>query len=175
MVRYDLESGIVALQIDNARFVNLRRSLAVGDRVFDRKSEFHITIIGSRLGQKLLSYWERAEDLSAYSEQLSRLAAEVDWEWRFEPQYYHVVKSQPEPSDRDEGRYEILQSASIIQMVSLPGIDRCYQQLSSWLGKRQVPPALHVTLYVSGNPRGIGIADRDELNRYAVEYRPDWV
>ncbi len=168
---YDLESGVVTLPISNDRLTTLPHSLAVGDRLFSIKSEFHITIIGSKLGQKLL----RSIGEMEYRDCLSQIAARIDWQWTFEEKYYHLIKPNLELSQTEEETCEVIQSESIIQLVVLPGVDRFYQQLSSLLSKQVISPPAHVTLYVYGNLRGIGIADREILNQYAVEYHPNWI
>jgi hypothetical protein len=168
---YALESGVVTLPINKDRLTNLPHMLAVSDRLFSIKSEFHITIIGSKLGQKLL----RSIGEMEYQDCLSQIAAEIDWQWTFDEKYYHVIKPQRELSDTEEETFEVIQSESIIQLVVLPGIDRFYQRLSSLLRKQPISPPAHVTLYVYGNLRGIGIADREVLDQYAVEYHPNWI
>lgn len=169
-MHYDLATGVTILPINSDRLAMLPESQTCQGKIFSVKSEFHITIIGSRLGQKLRAKLDRQE----YQPRLSQMANSIDWQWTLKPEFYHlakptIVRSPDASPGTGDKPFETIQAESIIQMAVVPGIDILYRQLSLLLEEQLMPPPTHVTLYVYGDMRGIGIADRDDLNRYTVE------
>jgi hypothetical protein len=172
-MEYDLETGVTILPITNDRLSMLPPNREFQGKIFMLKSEFHITIVGSRLGQKLLTKLGKLE----YRSQLSSIVDSSDWSWELMPEFYHLAKQKVAPvadiSAETPGNLpETIQAESIIQMAVVAGIDALYRQFSLWLNKSLVPPPTHVTLYVYGDLRGIGIADRSDLIRYTVDRYP---
>jgi hypothetical protein len=169
-MQYNLETGVTILPITSDRLAMLSVNREYQGKIFSLKSEFHITIIGSRLGQKLLAKLGNLE----YQPRLSQMVNSIDWQWTLKPEFYHLAKEKIASLDNSiagigEKPLETIQAESIIQMVVIPGINVLYRQLSFWLEEQLIPPPTHVTLYVYGDLCGIGIADRADLNRYTID------
>ncbi len=157
---FNPETGVAILPIECTSLAMLPRSREHCGKVLTLKSEFHITIIGSQLARKLLARLGETE----YRVQLDEIASQIDWHWRLESLFYHVVK--PKTRSLSDGSTEIIHAESIIQMATVDGIDDFYDRLSIIAVERLIPPPTHVTLYVYGDLQGIGIADRQDLMKY---------
>lgn len=121
------------------------------------KEELHITLVGGKLGRELVSVFGKARARE-------RVAAAFDARhWEFER----------------TGRYLLLRKAagdgkgarpvhSIIEMVDLPAMASFQRSLGEALGRELPMPPAHVTLYVAGRRRGIGVSSEVELRALRV-------
>jgi hypothetical protein len=141
---------------------------------FEEKDEFHITVIGNRnAGEikkllKRMSEEGRAEILS----KIKSLIESTDWGFVIEPRRYHITKDykSPAPGNKNEELKE--HRESYVQMVSVPGLKRFYEELSALIGANLETQPAHITLYTKGSDMekakmGIGInsqADFEKLN-----------
>jgi hypothetical protein len=150
---------ILPIEID--RFTILPPFQTQQGTLLTLKTEFHITIIGSQLGRKLLARLGKVE----YQARLTQIAKTIDWDWTFQSEFYHLVK--PKTVTLPDGSTEILEAQSIIQMATVAGINDFYAEISILVAERLIPPPTHVTLYVYGDVQGIGITSQDDMMRYA--------
>jgi hypothetical protein len=158
---FNFETGVMILPIDSDRFTILAPFQTEQGTLLTLKTEFHITIIGSQLGRKLLVRLGTVE----YQARLTQIAKTIDWDWTFQSKFYHLVK--PKTVTLPDGSTEILEAQSIIQMATVAGINDFYAEISMLVSERLLPPPTHVTLYVYGDIQGIGIASQDDMMRYA--------
>jgi hypothetical protein len=133
-------------------------------RVFKPKEEVHITVVGSELGQKLIEMCSANHEIK---ERILRAITEVDCFYRAQDEMYHVAKDKQLTSA--DGESELLHAESIIRMVSVPGIQQFYKQLSTIAGIQLEMPPLHVTLYTYGDSRGIGLSNQAAFREFVTK------
>ena len=124
---------------------------ALGRR-WQRKVEFHMTVIGSsrieRLGRADSGIRERvAGVLDARSVGPIYLTREL----------------------RRVRHPEAAELETIVVMVACPALAAIYRELSEEVAAELVPPPAHVTLYSTDPEQGIGINDQAELRERAPE------
>lgn len=124
-----------------------RAPVELDGRSFAPKDELHVTLVGRRLGMEL------AARLGARLEAATRPAFEaLDWRPASTGEFALIEKTGRTDAG---GRGRI---ASIIEFVELPALPHWYRWLGGLLGRELALPPAHVTLYVHGCARGIGIA-----------------
>lgn len=133
---------------------------------FKEKSEYHITILGFKTGEKIQQALEHLTDQQKEEtiSEIQSLVDATDWSYSLKPEKYHVTKHYPKKDDQIENKRE-----SYIQMVGVSGIDDFFKKLNELLNTSiEVQPA-HITLYTSGNEehatRGIGINSSAEFEQ----------
>jgi len=138
----------------------LRPHLLIDGRSLQRKPEFHLTVIGSRLGRRLLA-WIDAGRLDEAA--LAALFEAGDWSLRPRPRCYLLSR----PAAGRGGR-----QVSVVQMVDVPQLAAFYRQLRRLLPRSAaVPtPPPHITLYTRNGPQGIGLRSEQALR--ALVQRP---
>ncbi|MFC1687257.1 hypothetical protein ACFL0L_01665 [Patescibacteria group bacterium] len=134
---------------------------------FDEKSEYHITVLGFKTGEKIQQALEHLTDQQKEEKisEIQSLVDATDWSYVLKPEKYHITKHYPKKDDNQiENKRE-----SYIQMVRVSGIDGFFKKLNELLKTSiEVQPA-HITLYTSGNEehatRGIGINSPAEFEQ----------
>lgn len=118
------------------------------------KPELHITLVGSRLGSCL----RRNLGAAFLDEALGAWVARLDWRFRRGGSRLLLRK-------RDHGgeRGQMRLRHSLVELVTLPAMAPLHQALGRMLGRQLPVPPPHVTLYVAGDPRGIGLPSRSML------------
>lgn len=116
---------------------------------FVPKRELHITLVGRALGAELREAGRRADVLAA--------CVALDWRFRRRREWWWLHDA---PGGRDRH--------SIVELVAMPALDALYARLDAMLGRRLPRPPAHVTLYVAGDGRGIGVPDDTRFARLAV-------
>ncbi len=130
------------------------------------KSEFHVTLIGTRTGNRMTSALAALDPAprGRLLERLTRLLPAI--EWRFSPRglYYRAEREYAAPTEAlaPERR------ESYLELVKVPGIGQLYHECNALLNVRLPLPPTHVTLFAKGtNPataeRGIGIETAEEF------------
>lgn len=121
------------------------------------KTELHVTLVGSRLGEELLR--------TVPSERLHATVARV----------LDAHGATP----RRTGRLQLLRRAvdeggqrgiahSVIEHIHLPAMAPLQAELGRLLGRQLPVPPPHVTLYTAGDRRGIGVSSPRRLRARAV-------
>lgn len=113
-----------------------------------RKQEFHVTLLGRTLAPQLRA---RLGDAA-----IRTLAQEFDWSPR-RSGYGSVLRKRK----IEDGR--VLDCTSLIERIELPAFAAFRSALAAASGLPVPTTMAHVTLYVAGDPRGIGLPDMDTL------------
>lgn len=153
--------------------LNAKRAVAL-ERGLDAKSEFHITIIGTRTGEQIQEYLAGLEESERQAEweKVVALADSIDWEVELLDEYYYIEKEYEieEEVSRAKGvKIERETRRSIIQMADVQRLEEFYNRLNELTGINLQPQfPTHVTLFTtSTNPvktgRGIGIYSQREF------------
>ncbi len=125
-------------------------SLRLGETVLLRKPEFHVTLLNQELGAALRTRLDEAHLLA--------LASTFDWRFRRCAEATVLRKIKLDGANP-------LPCASLIEHIELPAFStfRAALAKASGLTIPDAPP--HVTLYVAGDPTGIGVPDLHALTQ----------
>jgi hypothetical protein len=129
------------------------------------KSENHITIIGSRIGQNILGkHYGRLADLDLKMEKVVNLLNGFDWNIDYIDDYYYVKKEYPATSMWAQKEIR----SSIIQLVNIKRWNDLYHEIGKILECEILPQFCHITLYSHSSDleyqqRGIGIYTFEEF------------
>jgi hypothetical protein len=143
------DAGSLVVAIDPAAWAPPRALILVHGVVFKPKDELHVTVVGSKLGESVRAAVEDAAVARAFASQQWRLCRS-GWRLRL----------------RKEDKQ------SIVEPVALPAMARFHAWLGQRLGLTLPVPPPHVTLYVNGDPEGIGVPDGEACARYRLG--PPW-
>ncbi len=142
---FDPETGSVVVNIDKIGYGYFDQPVRYQGKIFQPKGELHITIV-SQDAEALKKHLAKApED----QEEIDDLVLSTDWSYRKRTDLYYIAK------DPD--------TESIIQMVDVPMLEAFLKDLSKLVGQGIVLPPTHVTLYVRGTEKGIGIPNEAVL------------
>jgi hypothetical protein len=141
------EAGSVVIEVPPEAWPPPTTSLEIEGRVFEPKSELHVTIAGKELGKRI-------RELPG----LDTIFEAQDWWLRRTTEHLRIGKQKP------EGYVE-----TIIERVELPALAMFIDAVSKALGEPVETPPAHVTLFTSGDPEGIGIPDEEALRQMFVE------
>lgn len=121
------------------------------------KSELHVTLVGTALGEELL----RSVARPRLHDTVARALAIHDTQ----PLRTGVLHLLRKPFDQD-GHGGV--AHSVIEHVHLPAMAPLHAALGRLLGRQLPVPPPHVTLYTAGDDRGIGISSPRRLRALAV-------
>lgn len=134
---------------------------------FDKKDEFHITVIGFKGGMAVKEALDKLsqDEKHVALQQIRSLMARTNWGFTFLPQKYHITK---EYISRTGTAMSTEHRESYIQMVAMPDVATFYDALNRILSTGLKPPPPHLTLYTHGDNReraraGIGINSQEEF------------
>lgn len=119
------------------------------------KRELHITLVGTQLG-KALQVAVEAGDIDGGA--VRAAFEEQDWHWSRTGR--RTLLHAPPARRGGPPRH------ALIEHVELPAMAGFHQALGRLLGRQLPVPPPHVTLYVAGTDRGIGLPDPETLARY---------
>lgn len=143
--------GSLVLPLGEDAWAWLAPALALDGHRFERKREFHLTLIGrAGIAQVALRCPGPVEDT------LREAFDGCDWTCRTTGRFLLLCDRATEPAAR-----------SVIERVQVPGLAVFHQRLSRRGCTLPLPPA-HVTLYTHVQPLGIGVASDAELARLQV-------
>ena len=129
--------------------------LTVDGITLQPKRELHITLVGTALGRRL----HAAAACGRIGRGAVRQAFEaLDWTWSRTGRRARLEA----PPKRRGGPTR----HALVEFVELPAMAGFHAALGRLLGCPLPVPPPHVTLYVAGTPRGIGLPDPDTLARY---------
>ena len=120
------------------------------------KAELHITLIGRRLANELRTTF----DTTFLDTAIATAFDACDWTFTRTGRYLLLRKPIPGQAV----------AHSIIERVELPAMAPFHRHLGRLLGRELPVPPPHVTLYVAGRDRGIGVASDAALR--ALQLRP---
>ncbi len=130
------------------------------------KKEFHITIIGSKTGKKLLALMDSLglEERSRVLKEIKELSLRFTWEFSLKEEYYSISKEYP----LEQASHEIETRRSYIQCAELPDLAKFYKELSLICDLDSAPPFPHLTLFCGSTLRenelrGIGIYSQEQF------------
>lgn len=166
-ISFDEEKFTLLLHIDEEAINFGDVSEIAAQNRFEKKDEFHITVIGFKNGMTIreaLDKLPKSEKQMAL-QQVRSLIARIDWSFTLLPQKYHLTKDY---TFRTGAVATTEHRESYIQMVSMPDMMIFYNELNGILGMHLEPPPPHLTLYTRGdNPErakaGIGINSQEEF------------
>ena len=121
------------------------------------KSELHVTLVGTSLGEELL----RSVARPLLHDTVARALATHDTH----PLRTGVLHLLRKPFDED-GRRDV--AHSVIEHVHLPAMATLHAALGRLLGRQLPVPPPHVTLYTAGDHRGIGVSSPRRLRALAI-------
>lgn len=149
-VIFDKETGSLLIQLVKETFDLEGNTVYLEGIPLEPKDELHITILSRDAADTLSQHLEKnPED----EDRVRRLIDETRWEYRKLDRFYHV---------REEPGVE-----TIIQMVEIPGLASFFNQLSQIVKVELGRPPTHVTLYMRGTQKGIGLPTQAEFERLA--------
>jgi len=117
---------------------------------YDRKKEYHITVIGDTLAKKIAE--------AGLTETVNAMIEHKTWNMEQLGTYVELAKNRDGINRR-----------SIIQLISAPEVILFIEDLASMLGQSIKSPVPHLTLYTKNYDRGIGIYNEDDLLRFAIK------
>jgi hypothetical protein len=126
---------------------------------FEPKRELHVTLVGTALGARLAAAF--ADGVLAIAD-VARDFDALDWGFARSGAYRLLAK------DKRRGPGAPRHARSIVELVRLPAMTRFHRRLAARLGVATVVPPPHVTLWVHGDPAGIGVPSEAELERLTV-------
>ena len=148
------DAGTLLLPITPQAWPPPRRGVDVDGSDFAPKRELHATVLGRALGARVRMAMAGNPALGTA---LDAVAASLDWSWTRDRAWWLLRKR--------EGDAE---KASIVETIALPAMQPFHARLGQLLGTTLPVPLPHVTLYVAGDPEGIGVPDGEAWRRYVV-------
>jgi hypothetical protein len=147
---FDPAEGYLILELDMQSFYLHPEGVRFEGRYFEAKDEVHITILSRDAAEAVRQHLERSPQ---DEDQVQRLVDESNWDYRKLDSFYHI---QEEP-----------EVETIVQMVEVPGAGTFFKQMGQLVGQELELPPTHVTLYMRGTEKGIGIPTQAEFERLA--------
>ena len=154
---FDPQTGFVVVQLNKAEYGYQEVPVYYQGRLFDPKSELHITIVSADAAEAVRSFIERRPDDAV---QVQEMVDETRWVFRALDSFYHVVEA---PGVE-----------TIIQMVEVPHVAEFFSRLSGLVGQGFILPPTHVTLYMRGTEKGIGLPTQTVFDQFVqAPVRPE--
>jgi len=142
--------GSLLLPLPDARFAQMPEALSLEGIEFQRKREFHVTLLDRETGARI-----RAQELAGgVRPSVRELFEGEDWQCRRSDARWLLREQLPEGTVH-----------SIIELLDMPALVR-FRHNVGWAHGQPLPPTpAHVTLYVAGSESGIGLASKEEFQR----------
>ena len=142
--------GSLLLPLPAEAFAALPASIEVDGIALARKSEFHLTLLDRALGARM--HAPKAGDAPAAG--LPALFAAQDWRWRASGERWLLLEAK-------DGK----PAHSVVELLDMPAFARFRALAGERLGEALPATPAHVTLYVAGDPIGIGIESNASFER----------
>ena len=146
------EMDSVIIELAAELFCHAKNIIDVNGELFTSKKEFHVTLIGSKLG---LIIQDKIKHNQTINKLLEKIFEEIDWSYKLTGPIHILSCSEEDVVEK-----------SVIMLIEMPGVTTFYDQ-SKALGlidlETPVPPP-HVTMYTQNCPSGIGVPSDDALN-----------
>ena len=142
--------GSLLLPLPDARFAQMPEAIALDGIEFQRKREFHVTLLDRETGARI-----RAQELAGgVRPSVRELFEGEDWQCQRSDVRWLLREHQPDGTVH-----------SIIELLDMPALVR-FRHNVGWAHGQPLPPTpAHVTLYVAGSGIGIGLASKEEFQR----------
>jgi hypothetical protein len=145
--------GTLVLPLPEVHFELLDPTLEFDGLRFERKREFHVTVLDRDPARRLRSQEHR----NAVRPTMRELFEGEDWAWRPADKRWLLRE------EKDAGTVH-----SIIELIHMPGRVRFRHNVGRVHAERLPPVPAHVTLYVAGDDIGIGLASTREFQQLRV-------
>ena len=146
------EMDSVIIELAAELFCHVKNTIDVYGELFTPKEEFHVTVIGSKLG---LIIQDKIKHNQTINKLLEKIFEEIDWSYKLTGPIHILSRSEEDVVEK-----------SVIMLIEMPGVATFYDQ-SKALGlidlETPVPPP-HVTMYTQNCHLGIGVPNDDALN-----------
>jgi hypothetical protein len=143
-ISFDEDDGYLFVKIDLDEYGYLKTRVKYQDSVLEPKDELHITVISQDGAQRLANFMQENRE---GREKVKSLVEGTDWSFRKQDHFFWIQE--------EEG------VETVIQMVEVPGMVDFFRSLSEITGLDLKPPPAHVTLFMRGTEKGIGLSNRD--------------
>jgi hypothetical protein len=147
-ISFDDEDGYLIVKIDQDEYGYPKTRVKYQDAVLEPKDELHITVISQEGAERLAGFLQENQE---GKDKFKNLVHEIDWSFRKQDRFFWVQE--------EEG------VETIIQMVEIPSMVDFFRSLSQVTGFGLEPPPTHVTLFMRGTEKGIGLPDREKFER----------
>lgn len=175
------EKAVTAILDIDEQLLHLERVQPLADQKgFEKKDEFHLTILGFKNGRAILKALKTLPDEERHARlaEVRELVQNTEWRLGSGGTLYHISKEYRQPDPKAPGGEIVEQREAYVQLLDLQGIDHFYAELNRLLGLDLKSPPTHLTLYTKGtDPKqskmGIGIEtweDWEKLNPQPVEF-----
>lgn len=136
---FDAQTGSVLVHLDKTEYGYFDQPVRYQGKLFQPKSELHITIISEDAEIIRRHLKNHPEDI----DEIDDAVFSSDWSFYKKNEFYYVEE---EPDVE-----------TIIQMVEVPMLHYFLKDISGLAGHGFVVPPTHVTLYTRGTEEGIGL------------------
>ena len=141
--------GTLLLPVPPADWAPPAAPVTVDGVALQPKRELHVTLVGTELGRAL-----------AGMDGVRAAFAAQDWRWSRTGR--RTLLRAPPKAKGGPDRH------AVVEHLDLPAMARFHAALGTLLGRALPVPPPHVTLYVAGTVRGIGLPDPGTLARLRV-------
>lgn len=150
--------GALLLHLDALAYATAPDLLPLPECTLARKHEFHVTVLGRAAGAAI------AAAIGA-----DRLAAAWhEHDWQLKRTGVCRLLRRVQPAESGDGGIEPVTAWSVIESIELPAMN-AFRLAVARLARIELPEAPpHVTLYVAGDPGGIGVPDHTALAALSV-------
>jgi hypothetical protein len=145
---FDEDDGYLLVKVDLKEYGYSKTRVKYQGTVLEPKDELHITVISQDGAQRLANFMQENQ---AGKEKVKSLIEGTDWSFRKQDRFFWIQE--------EEG------VETIIQMVEVPGMADFFRSLSQITGLGLEPPPAHVTLFMRGTEKGIGLPEKDVFER----------
>jgi hypothetical protein len=142
--------GSLLLPLPGAAALAKAASLELEGLSLARKIEFHVTLLDRALGARV----HAPKAGGAPAEKLPALFAGLDWAWHAGSERWLLLEAKADGPNH-----------SVVQLLEMPALARFRAGVGELLGERLPDTPAHVTLYVAGDPIGIGIGSIADFER----------
>lgn len=150
--------GALLLHLDALAYATAPDLLALPECTLARKREFHVTVLGRAVGAAIAAAIGDDRLAAAWHEQ----------DWRLKRTGVCRLLRRTQPADSRDGCSEPDTAWSVIESIELPAM-AAFRLAVARLARIELPIAPpHVTLYVAGDPGGIGVPDHTALAALSV-------
>jgi hypothetical protein len=154
-VTFQEDDGFLLVKIDMESYGYNQQAVILDGRRLEPKDELHITVLSRDAAEQVARHMEQKPQ---GRQEMKNLVEQTEWSFHKQERFYHVS--------------EDAETETIIQMVKMPGLEDFFRNLGELIGERLEIPPVHVTLFMRGTEKGIGLPTRqvfDELVQGRVE------
>jgi hypothetical protein len=146
------------LSLDDSHFKDFITQFCFENMEFNLKDEFHLTILGNRIGKKLKALQYNYPLIKEFVE--SKICF-FEWNINYIDDFYLIKRLNPESEEYQYTIIQIVESKDLIELLKI--LNHNFPELDL------DEPFPHVTLYTFNSKKGIGIYSEDEFNELKEE------